>query len=239
VSKALISLTSVAKTYGTAALTYALRDVTLEVGRGEFTAILGPSGSGKSTLLNLLGALDRPSAGVVRIGGESLTDLDPDGLALLRQKHLGFVFQFHHLLPDFSALDNVLMPIWAKKGSADDAEVMEAKDLLERVGLGAFLNRKPGQLSGGQQQRVAIARALVGKRSIVLADEPTGNLDTQNSKEAFQLMREFNQREGITFLIITHDTRLARLTDRIIEIVDGRVRYDGPTQNYQEPRELP
>lgn len=233
----LIRLTNVSKAYGSVVKTLALRDVSLSLEKGEFAAILGPSGSGKSTLLNLLGALDRPTGGEVRIGGASLAEQDADGLARIRQAHLGFVFQFHYLLPDFSALENVLMPSMIVHGSPRHEDVAEAKELLERVGLKDFLGRRPGQLSGGQQQRVAIARALARKRSIVLADEPTGNLDTENSRSAFELMREFNRENQITFLIITHDTDLARKADRIIEIVDGGIVYDGPTVEFRKHTE--
>lgn len=231
--KPLVSLTHVKKSYGTVTKAFALRDVSLSIESGEFVSILGPSGSGKSTLLNMLGALDRPSEGEVFIGGSSLSSLDSDGLAMLRQKHLGFVFQFHHLLPDFSAIENVLVPTWIVNGTAGLKDRREAEELLSRVGLEDFFHRKPGELSGGQQQRVAIARALARKRSILLADEPTGNLDTKNSQQVFELLRDFNRRDGITVIVITHDTRLARFADRIIEIVDGLVQYDGRSDTYR------
>lgn len=232
-SNPLVMLNEASKFYGEAVKTYALRNVNLQVNAGEFASILGPSGSGKSTLLNLLGALDRPSEGEVQIDGTPLSGLNAVELAKVRQKHLGFIFQFHYLLPDFTALENVLMPSWVADGSASEADVKEAELLLDRVGLGGRFNSKPSQLSGGQQQRVAIARALARRRSLILADEPTGNLDTKNGREAFALMREFNQERGITFLIVTHDTRLALQTDRVIEIVDGEISYDGPTSQYK------
>ncbi len=224
--KEIVQLQNVARVYGTVNLTHALRDVSFTVEQGEFTAIVGPSGSGKSTLLNLIGALDRPSSGIVRIGGESLSELDDSGLARLRRRYLGFIFQFHYLMPDFTALENVLMPFALDHGSPTSQETKEAKELLERVGLKDRMNNRSTDLSGGQQQRVAIARALSGKKPIVLADEPTGNLDTENSLEAFRLMREFNERDKTTFLLVTHDPGLAERTDRIISIVDGRVYED-------------
>lgn len=229
--KPIIQLEGATKVYGNEVKSYALRGVNLEVQPGEFAAILGPSGSGKSTMLNLIGALDRPTDGEVRIDGVGLKNLTAGGLAGVRQQHLGFIFQFHYLLPDFTALENVMMPAWISPGN-QKADIEEAKVLLQKVGLGEKLNSKPSQLSGGQQQRVAIARALARRRSVVLADEPTGNLDTKNGADAFALMREFNVESGVTFLIVTHDQRLARQADRIIEIVDGQIRFDGPSSNY-------
>ena len=222
----ILQLQGVSRIYGTLNQTRALNGVTLSVKKGEFAAIVGPSGSGKSTLLNLIGALDRPSEGIVRIGGESLSDLDDSGLARLRRRYLGFIFQFHYLMPDFSVLENVLMPFALDHGSPTNEEIQEAKSLLERVGLKDKMKNRATDLSGGQQQRVAIARALSGKKPLILADEPTGNLDTENSKEAFRLMREFNETEGTTFLLVTHDPGLAQQADRIISIIDGKVADD-------------
>ena len=224
----ILQLQDVSRIYGTVNQTRALNGVTLSVKKGEFAAIVGPSGSGKSTLLNLIGALDRPSEGIVRIGGESLSDLDDAGLARLRRRYLGFIFQFHYLMPDFSVLENVLMPFALDHGSPTNAEIQEAKMILERVGLKDKMKNRATDLSGGQQQRVAIARALAGKKPLILADEPTGNLDTENSKEAFRLMREFNETEGTTFLLVTHDPDLAHQADRIISIIDGKVADDRP-----------
>ena len=224
----ILQLQDVSRIYGTVNQTRALNGVTLSVKKGEFAAIVGPSGSGKSTLLNLIGALDRPSEGIVRIGGESLSDLDDAGLARLRRRYLGFIFQFHYLMPDFSVLENVLMPFALDHGSPTNAEIQEAKMILERVGLKDKMKNRATDLSGGQQQRVAIARALAGKKPLILADEPTGNLDTENSKEAFRLMREFNETEGTTFLLVTHDPDLAQQADRIISIIDGKVADDRP-----------
>lgn len=222
----LIRFKAVSKVYGSEVKVYALKEVSLEIQPGEFVAITGPSGSGKSTLLNLLGALDRPTSGSLEIGGVALNNLDADGLSRLRSLHLGFIFQFHHLLPDFSALENVLIPSRIYSGVPKNVDIEEAKTLLERVGLGGKLDSKPSQLSGGQQQRVAIARALARKRSIVLADEPTGNLDSVSGHEVFELMKEFNRSEGVTFLIVTHDQMMAQQTNRIITVVDGKIATD-------------
>ncbi|GAO03200.1 ABC transporter ATP-binding protein [Anaeromyxobacter sp. PSR-1] len=209
-------------------VTPVLHGVDLEVGAGEFTALMGPSGSGKSTLLNLIGLLDRPTAGRVRVAGLDTAALDDDAMARTRGRTIGFVFQFHHLLPAFTALENVMIPMMAARGrpAPDMAECGE--HLLRQVGLGAVLHRRVTQLSGGQQQRVAIARALAMAPRLVLADEPTGNLDTHAADEVFALLREFNRRAGITFLIVTHDPRLADRCDRIVELVDGRIVADRP-----------
>jgi len=226
--QAVVELEGVGKVYGGSVPTRALQDVNLRVEAGEFVAILGPSGSGKSTLLHLLGALDTPTEGTVRIAGQDVSKLDDDGLARLRGKHLGFVFQFHHLMPDFTALENVLMPLYAIGGPPDKKRIDEAKSVLKRVGLEGKERNRATDLSGGQQQRVAIARALMGGKTIVLADEPTGNLDTANGKDVFRLMREFNQRDGITFMIVTHDLALAMYADRIIHVIDGKIANDHP-----------
>jgi lipoprotein-releasing system ATP-binding protein len=222
----LVELVGVGKVYGEQIKTRALEGVSFAVYPGEFAAIVGPSGSGKSTLLHLIGALDTPSEGTVRIGGENVQGLDDEGLARLRRRYLGYIFQFHYLLPEFTALENVLMPFAIEHGSPTRAERQEARDLLERVGLKDRMNNRATDLSGGQQQRVAIARALAGKKPLVLADEPTGNLDTKNSREIFRLMREFNAQDGTTFLLVTHDEHLAENTDRIISVVDGRIASD-------------
>jgi lipoprotein-releasing system ATP-binding protein len=196
-------------------------DLTLEA--GEFAALIGPSGSGKSTLLNLIGLLEKPSAGRVIIQGEDATALDEAGVTRLRGRTLGFVFQFHHLIPAFSAAENVMMPLIIEHGAARAPMVERARELLARVGLQGHEDKKPPQLSGGQQQRVAIARSLAVNPPLVLADEPTGNLDTKSADAAFALMREFNRDQGIAFLIVTHDPRLAARCDRVIELLDGQV----------------
>jgi lipoprotein-releasing system ATP-binding protein len=208
------------------ARTKVLRGVDFTLRRGEFAALMGPSGSGKSTLLHIMGLLDRPTSGRVLLGGEDTGAMDDDQLTRCRGTTLGFVFQFHHLLPEFTALENVMIPMAAAKGRFDDSMPECARALLDRVGLLARADNRATNLSGGQAQRVAIARSLAMKPKIVLADEPTGNLDTQTADDVFSLLREVNQRQKVTFLVVTHDRRLAERTDRIIELVDGRIVSD-------------
>ncbi len=205
-----------------------LHGLDLRLGAGEFVALIGPSGSGKSTLLNIIGLLERMSSGSYRIQGEEVGGLDDAGLTLKRRSALGFVFQFHHLLPAFTALENVTLPALMREGRVSAAQREQARSVLESMGLGAALHKKPGELSGGMQQRVAIARALVMRPPLVLADEPTGNLDTGSSDEVFALMRRMHAELGTSFLIVTHDPRLAARCDRVIELVDGRISRDGP-----------
>jgi lipoprotein-releasing system ATP-binding protein len=200
-----------------------LHGIDLAIERGEFAALIGPSGSGKSTLLNIVGLLERPTSGRVRISGRDSTTLDESGLTELRGRTLGFVFQFHHLIPAFTALENVMMPMLIDRGRPDAAMRANALDLLREVGLEAAARKKPAELSGGMQQRVAIARALSMRPPIVLADEPTGNLDTHTADEIFDLMRRFNAEHGIAFVVVTHDPRLAARCDRRIELVDGQL----------------
>lgn len=221
-------LEEVTKDYGDTLVTRVLHGISLELQRGEFAALIGPSGSGKSTLLNLIGLLDRPSSGKLYVQGQDTSTLDDDALARLRGEALGFVFQFHHLLTEFTALENVAMPLMARRGWMDDEMVERAKGLLGDVGLSDRQYNKANALSGGQQQRVAIARALVGNPALVLADEPTGNLDTHTSDQVFELLRRFNRERGTTFLVVTHDPRLAARCDRILEVVDGRIVSDRP-----------
>ena len=203
-----------------------LHGVDLTLARGEFAALIGPSGSGKSTLLNIIGLLEKSSAGTYRLAGTAIDALDDAALTAARLATLGFVFQFHHLLPAFSALDNVAMPVLIRDGRVNAAARARAAQLLADVGLANASDKKPTQLSGGMQQRVAIARALVLDPPLVLADEPTGNLDTHAADEIFALMRRFNRERGTAFLVVTHDPRLARRCDRIIELVDGRIASD-------------
>jgi ABC-type lipoprotein export system ATPase subunit len=184
-------------------------------------AIIGQSGSGKSTMLNILGALDVPTAGEVWIDGTEISKLSSDGLAKLRGESIGFVFQFHYLLDEFTCLENALMPISIRKGAPDKADIEAAKVILRRVGLDDQMNKKAPQMSGGQQQRTAIVRALVSKPRLVLADEPTGNLDARSGAEVFKLMREIAKETGVAFIMVTHDDRLARAADRVIRIEDG------------------
>jgi lipoprotein-releasing system ATP-binding protein len=225
-----LELTGLVKDYGEAVRTRVLHGVDLTVRRGEFTALMGPSGSGKSTLLNLIGLLDRPTEGRVRIEGTDTGALDDDGLSRYRGRTVGFVFQFHHLLPEFTALENVMLPMMAVKGWRDPSMDECAAHLLAEVGLAKLLHRRVTLLSGGQQQRVAIARALAMAPRLVLADEPTGNLDTRSADDVFTLLRDFNRRMGVTFLVVTHDPRLAARCDRIVELVDGRITADRPNQ---------
>ena len=223
-----LQLRGVTKDYGEEVVTRVLHGVDLTLRPGEFAALVGPSGSGKSTLLNLIGLLDRSSGGQVLIQGQDTSELDDDGLARMRARSLGFIFQFHHLLGAFTAVENVMMPLLADQGYPTPEMRERALSLLQAVGLGERAESPPSKLSGGQQQRVAIARALVTSPPLVLADEPTGNLDTGTSVQVFELLRRFNVERGTTFLIVTHDPRLAERCDRIIEIVDGRIRRDEP-----------
>jgi lipoprotein-releasing system ATP-binding protein len=228
-SAPLLRLAGVTKDYVAGpVVTPVLHGVDLTVERGEFAALIGPSGSGKSTLLNLIGLLDRPTAGALWLDGEDTSALDDGALTRTRGHKLGFVFQFHHLLPEFSALENVMLPMMAARGRADPGMVECAAALLEQVGLGAVKDRRATRLSGGQAQRVAIARALAMSPRLVLADEPTGNLDTHAADEVFSLLRDVNRRAGVTFLVVTHDPRLAARCDRIVELVDGRIVGDRP-----------
>jgi lipoprotein-releasing system ATP-binding protein len=203
-----------------------LHGVDLVLQPGEFTALIGPSGSGKSTLLNIIGLLDRPTSGQVFIHGAEASRLDDRALTRLRGRSIGFVFQYHYLLPEFTALENVMMPLLAGRGRPDEAMRAIAASLLDRVGLTRWRDHRANDLSGGQQQRVAIARALAMSPSLVLADEPSGNLDTKSADAVFTLLRKANEEQETTFLIVTHDPRLAARCDRILEMVDGRIVSD-------------
>ncbi len=214
----------VVKDYGDGVVTRVLHGIDLELRAGELVALIGPSGSGKSTLLNIIGLLDRPTAGRVVLGGRDATGLDDAGLTALRGRTLGFIFQFHHLLPAFTATENVMLPAYAEQGFPTAAMRQRARALLEAVGLGHKLDARVTELSGGQQQRVAVARALAHEPRLVLADEPTGNLDTEAAHEVFALMRRFNRERHTTFLVVTHDGRIAERCDRVLEILDGRIR---------------
>ncbi|WP_306601553.1 ABC transporter ATP-binding protein [Geothrix sp. 21YS21S-2] len=216
-------LRGVRKSYGEAVVTEVLHGIDLALEPGEFTALVGPSGSGKSTLLNLLGLLDRPTSGSIEVLGRDAGGLDDAALTRLRGRSLGFVFQFHHLLPAFTARENILLPLHAQHGRVDAAMEARAGALLERMGIADKAGQLTSRLSGGQQQRVAIARALMHAPSLVLADEPTGNLDTRAGEEVFALMRELNREQGTAFLMVTHDPALADRCDRIIELVDGSI----------------
>jgi lipoprotein-releasing system ATP-binding protein len=234
---ALVTLRGVRKSYNQGRPTEAevLHGIDLDIARGEFAALIGPSGSGKSTLLNLLGLLERPTSGTYLLDGEAVQGLDDDGLTRMRRATLGFVFQFHHLLPAFSALENVTLPALARDGRVLPRLRERGRELLEAVGLQDAMDRRPAELSGGMQQRVAIARALVLEPALVLADEPTGNLDTASSDGVFELLRRMHVQVGTSFLVVTHDPRLAARCDRIIELIDGSVANDGPVRKAGMP----
>ena len=220
---ALVQATGLYKTYVTAAgRIEVLRGLDLEIARGEALAVVGDSGVGKSTLLHLLGGLDRPDAGTVRFGEFDVFTADPRRLAAYRNASVGFVFQFHHLLPEFTALENVMMP-W-RIGRRDGDGEGRARELLERLGLGPRLTHRPAELSGGEQQRVAIARALAGGAGLVLADEPTGNLDPRTGARVFALLRELQNERYFSLVLATHSERLAGSCDRVLRLVDGRLR---------------
>jgi len=227
VTHPVLQLSGIRKSYGSGETeTEILHGIDLRLERGEFAALIGPSGSGKSTLLNLIGLLDRPSGGQLFIDGQETGQLDDTGLTRLRGQRIGFVFQHHHLIPAFTALENVAMPLLVARGRPDADMFAQAGRLLDQVGLAERKQNLANQLSGGQQQRVAIARALAMSPSLVLADEPTGNLDTHSADDVFALLREVNTRLNTTFLIVTHDRRLAARCDRIIEMVDGDIVAD-------------
>lgn len=238
---ATLRLEDIRKSYsmGKAGETEVLHGVDLILKRSEFAALIGPSGSGKSTLLNIIGLLDKPSAGKIFVTDQETQALDDKALTQLRARAIGFVFQFHNLLPAFTALENVMLPLLAAQGKPNDAMRERAADLIGKVGLTQWADHLANDLSGGQQQRVAIARALIMQPALVLADEPTGNLDTQSADSVFDLLREVSLASGTTFLIVTHDPRLAQRCDRIIELVDGRIDSDkGNTPELKSKREI-
>ena len=215
----MLSVNNLVKKYGAFTV---VNDVSFAVQQGEILSIVGPSGAGKSTLLHLVGALDKPDAGTVLIDGVDILKLPARKQARFRNSKLGFVFQFHHLLPEFSAIENVCMPLWIKGMSKKNA-IAEATQMLEIVGLGGRLKNKPAELSGGEQQRVAIARALVTRPAIVMADEPTGNLDSANAQAVHELFLQLRRDIGQTFIMITHNDALAQMTDRILTMRDGKI----------------
>ena len=238
---AVLRLEGVRKSYGvgTRAETEVLHGIDLVLEAGEFAALIGPSGSGKSTLLNLVGLLDRPSAGRVWIAGQEATALDETALTRLRGHAIGFVFQYHNLLPEFTAVENVMLPSLAAGARATVELRTAAMRIVEAMGLGAVADHRTNDLSGGQQQRAAIARALAMRPRLVLADEPTGNLDTASADTVFELLREINARDATAFLVVTHDPRLAARCDRVIELVDGRIVADRSSLTPIKPPQLP
>ena len=221
--KIVVETQELTKIYGDGVGVRALDGVTLTIRAGEFVAVMGPSGSGKSTLLNLLGALDRPTSGVCAVAGQDLAKVKD--LDRFRSKTVGFVFQLHNLIPTLTSLENVEIPLQEEKMS-DAARRARAEELLTLVGLGDRLHFLPGQLSGGQRQRVAIARALANHPAIILADEPTGNLDSKSTDEIMDLLRQLNRDHGTTFIVVTHNPAVARAADRIVTVRDGRVKRD-------------
>lgn len=222
----LLLLEGVRRSFGEKVVTEVLHGIDLRLDHGEFTALIGPSGSGKSTLLHLLGLLDRPTSGRIVLAGRDVSELSEEERTELRGRTLGFIFQFHHLLPEFTAEENVYMPMLAVRGREEPGMRERARKLLTAIGLADRMTYRVTDLSGGQQQRVAIARALAMSPPLVLADEPTGNLDTETGDQVFALLRRFNQEDGTAFLIVTHDPRIAERCDRVIDLVDGRVRSD-------------
>ena len=226
----MIACEKITKVYGQQIKTQVLFDVDLQIERGSFNAIIGESGSGKSTLLNILGTLDRQTSGTVLFEGQDISKMTANELAILRNDKIGFIFQFHYLLPEFTAYENILMPSRIKNGKVSKEVKNRADELIELVGLSKVKNNLAGNMSGGQQQRTAIARALMNQPSLILADEPTGNLDSGTTESVYALMREINQNMGTTFVTITHDRRIAERADRIIEVSDGRIIQDNTTR---------
>ena len=224
----LLELEGVRKSYGDGVTTEVLHGIDLSIGEGELVALIGPSGSGKSTLLTLIGRLDRPTRGRIAIDGLPAEGLDDRELTELRGRKLGFIFQSHHLLPGLTVLENVMLPSAAFRGGFSADLEGPASELLTAMNLGDWVDAWPRQLSGGMQQRVAVARALMNDPPLVLADEPTGNLDTETSEQVFDLLRERNVERETTFLIVTHNPSIARRCERVIELVDGAVVYEGP-----------
>ena len=224
-AESVVSLCGVRKVFnvGLPSKTEVLHGIDLDLARGAFCAVMGPSGSGKSTLLNIVGLLDRPTGGSLALCGEETTLLDDAALTRLRGHNIGFVFQYHHLLTAFTAQENVMMPLLGAAGFPSAAMARHADELLDAVGLGAFRDQLAGRLSGGQQQRVAVARALAMDPAVLLADEPTGNLDSVSADAVFALLRRFNRERGTTVLFVTHNPALAERCDRTLQVVDGRV----------------
>ncbi|SHJ74454.1 lipoprotein-releasing system ATP-binding protein [Clostridium amylolyticum] len=222
----IINLKDINKIYGTTIKTQVLYDINLSFEEGSFNSIIGASGSGKSTLLNILGTLDKPTSGEVYIDGTRTDTMKKNKLADLRNQTIGFIFQFHYLLPEFTALENVLMPYNIQYSKPSKETIERAEELLDMVGLTKVKNNLATNMSGGQQQRTAIARALINNPKIILADEPTGNLDSESTENVYNILRDINQKFNTTLVVITHDRRIAEKADRIVEIKDGRINLD-------------
>ncbi|WP_029452340.1 ABC transporter ATP-binding protein [Clostridium algidicarnis] len=221
-----IEMKNIDKTYGSIVKTQVLFDLSLDFEEGSFNSIIGQSGSGKSTLLNIMGTLDTPTRGEVIIDGTNTKGMSKNQLSKLRNETIGFIFQFHYLLPEFTALENVLMPYRIKKVNPPKEVYERANKLLDLLGLNNVKNNLSTMMSGGQQQRTAIARALINNPKIILADEPTGNLDSESTENIYNILREINERYKTTFIIITHDKKIAEKADRIVEIKDGIINMD-------------
>lgn len=222
----ILELQGINKIYGTTIRTQVLTDINLSFEERSFNSVIGQSGSGKSTLMNIMGTLDTPTSGSVIVNGVNTSKMTATQLALYRNKSIGFVFQFHYLLPEFTALENVLMPYRIGNSTVRPEILSRARELMTLVGLEKVMNNNATQMSGGQQQRTAVARALLNNPSMILADEPTGNLDSTTTETIYDLLRDINDKFGTTFIIITHDRRIAEKADRIIEIADGRINLD-------------
>ena len=224
-SEVVVGLQGVRKAFnvGTGIETEVLHGIDLTLHRGDFCAVMGPSGSGKSTLLNIIGLLDRPTSGLLQMAGEETTLLADQALTRLRGHHIGFVFQYHHLISAFTALENVMMPLLGAAGFPNPEMRERAEALLESVGLTPWKNNMANNMSGGQQQRVSLARALAMNPALLLADEPTGNLDTKSADAVFALLRRINQEQGTTVLLVTHNPELGRRCDKTIQVVDGLI----------------
>lgn len=216
----MVKATQLTRAYGDLQV---LKGIDLEIGAGEIVSIVGASGAGKSTLLHILGTLDRPDGGQVFIDNQEVTKLNTKALAQFRNRRIGFIFQFHNLLAEFTALENVCIPAWIGNGSDEAAVRHRAARLLERLGLGQRLHHLPSELSGGEQQRTAVARALINQPAVVFADEPSGNLDSRNAQELHRLFFDLRAELGQTFVIVTHNDELARMADRRLEMRDGRI----------------
>lgn len=222
----ILELKDIIKIYGEKIQTQVLFDINLNFEESSFNSIIGASGSGKSTLMNIMGTLDKPTSGEVSIDGKKTFKMNKNQLAVLRNETIGFIFQFHYLLPEFTVYENVMMPFLIKNGKETKEAIKRANDLIEIVGLTKVRKNKATDISGGQQQRAAIARALINNPRIILGDEPTGNLDSETTETVYNLLKDINKEFKSTFIVITHDKRIAEKADRIIEIKDGKINMD-------------